>query len=221
MKISNILFIALIVFIFSGLLYEKTLLKKEYHKINYCSVNGDHYNVIPFYDFDHVVIKGGNYDGRVELRETLKEELKFNDYMKHNFTYKYSNDTLYITMNKNTTKPYYRWSANKILVNYINIKSLSFENSQNSISGSSLSKLTINAKGTNSCYFHIRKIDSLKINATGNTELWSGGPRKINYFPRKINYLEVKATGNANLNLRMQTNSKNVKKSGNAKVKIW
>jgi len=67
MKISNILFIALIVFIFSGLLYEKTLLKKEYHKINFSRIDGNHYNVIPLFNFEHVVIKGGNYDGKVVL----------------------------------------------------------------------------------------------------------------------------------------------------------
>lgn len=214
MKISNILLIGLAVFIVSGFVYDKVLLKAASDKIDRTIQFGDYTNVVANTRFNHVVVNGGNYDGRVEFHQRNKKELRYKDYMANNFLSEVKNDTLYINFKKQFTQRFFRkWSNNKVIVLYDSLNSITSINSQNYIFGKKLSKLKLTYKKNSFLKFRLNKIDSLEINSFGRSEIMS--------VASKANHLKVNAQDSTKVNLKILTNSNNdIQKSEKAKLKI-
>ena len=134
--------------------------------------------------------------------------------MKSKFKYHITNDTLYIALNKETTKPYfYDWSDDKVIVLFETIASFSFENSQNSMYCKQLSNLKIRGKGINSSRIHLVKVDSLDIKVTDKT--------KLKGIKSKASHLKIRAEGKSDVSMHIFTASENdIKFTEEATVKI-
>jgi len=208
MKVSNILSIVLVVFIVSALVYEKKLLKTDSNKIDRSIQFGEYPNVIPL-QFNHVKVKGGFTNGRVELHQRPRTEIRYKEGMKNLFQHHIKNDTLYIDFKEELTAPFYEnYSKNKVIVLFKSIASFSFENSQNSMYCKKLSKLKIKGKG-----LHLEMVDSLDITVLGKTKLSSAAS--------KANHLKVRAKDNSKVKLRILTAMENdIEFEDNAQVKV-
>lgn len=213
MKTSNILIVLLGTFLLSATAYDKVKLVKEYKKIDQSIQFGDHNNVIPI-QYSHVKVTGGNFDGRVELHQRPKSEMRFKDNIRGRFSHQVKNDTLYINFKKKFTNTFAKdWSKNRLILIYDSIQSFSFTNSQNYVYCKKLKHLNIIGNGVNASHIHLEHVDSLSIKAFDNTRIKSA--------PCKTHHLKIRAKDDSNIALQIFTNSENeIVKSENAIVKI-
>lgn len=217
MKINNILLIGLTVFIVSGFVYDKVLLKAENDKIDRSIQFGDYTNVDSNINFNHVVVNGGNYSARVEFHQRNRKALRYKDDMSNHFLRAIKNDTLYINFKKQFTQTFFKtWSNNKVIVLFDSLKSVTSTNAQNYIFCKKLSQLKLTAKKNSFIKFSLNKVDSLKINSFGQSEIMS--------VASKAHHLKVNAQDSSKVYLKILTHSKNdITKSEKAKlkIKIW